>query len=243
MANKLGKSGERYVSKSQSEGVVAKVNAVMEHLSIAPHAIRDLDDDPGPVHMTPTGVLMLDHRLKGGIPPRSVCELFGESQGGKSWLAQKVMAYVTQHHGRALFADVEVGFNPFRAQEIGCILSQMSIYDNYTSGTQVLDAVSQFISKGEDIDPPFIEPQPFDLYVIDSIAVLPSDQQVKGEGSLGDRARMISKWQREILPALSRSVGPWRDVKSGSIKIGRELVPITAKELGEPLWTQIGDVV
>lgn len=243
MANKLGKASERYVSTTQSNEVVAKMNAVMEQLSIAPNAIRDLEDDPGPVHMTPTGVMMLDHRLRGGIPPRSVCELFGDSQGGKSWLAQKVMAYVTQHSGRALFADVEVGFNPFRAQEIGCILSNAAIYDNYEGGTEVLNAVTRMISTGERPDPPFIEPQPFHLYVIDSIAVLPSDQQLKGEGSIGDRSRMISKWQREVLPALSRSVGTWRASKSGSLKVGRNFVPIHAKDFGDPLWSQIGEVV
>jgi hypothetical protein len=244
MSNKLGKSSERYVSTSQSKEVVEKINAVMEQLSISPNAIRDLDDDPGPIQMTPTGVLTLDHRLKGGIPSRSVCELFGDSQGGKSWLAQKVMAYVTQHNQRALFADVEVGFNPFRAQEIGVILSNTSIYDNYMGGTEVLNAITKMISSGaKQATPPFIEAQPFDLYVIDSIAVLPSDQQLKGEGSMGDRSRMISKWQREILPALSRSVGTWRATKDENIKVGRTLVPISANGLGETLWKQIGDAV
>ena len=244
MATKLGKTSERYISTTQSNEVVEKINAVMDQFSIAPNAIRDLEDDPGPIQMTPTGVLMLDHRLKGGIPPRSVCELYGDSQGGKSWLAQKVMAYVTQHNRRALFADVEVGFNPFRAQEIGVVLSNTSIYDNYTGGTEVLNAVTKLISTGAKQEhPPFIEPQPFDLYVIDSIAVLPSDQQLKGEGSIGDRARMISKWQREILPALSRSVGTWKATKKDNIKVGRDIIPISEKSIGGSLWKQIGDVV
>ena len=244
MANKLGKASERYVSTHQSAGVVNKINDLMEKRGIMPNAIRDLDDEPDPIRMVPTGSVMLDYHLRGGIPPRSICELYGESQGGKSWLAQKVMATATQRYQRVLFMDVEVGFNPFRAQEIGVLLSYVSIFDSYAGGTQVLSTITDGISNGTyKTEPPFIEPQPWDLYVIDSIAVLPSDQQIKGEGSIGDRARMISKWQREILPALSRSVGTWRDKHVGTLQWGMNTIPISQKGFGDQLWKQIGDVV
>lgn len=240
MANKLGKASERYTSNHQASGVVEKINAMMEKHGIVQNAIRDLDDEPDPILMVPTGTLMLDHHLKGGIPPRSICEFYGESQGGKSWLAQKVMAVLTQRFQRALFVDAEVGFNPFRAQEIGVLLDYTSIFDSYVGGSDVLEMITDLISDS-DIKPeePFIQKQPYDLYVIDSIAVLPSDQQIKGDGSLGDRARMISKWQREILPALSRSVGTWHDTYKGSFRWGLNTVPITPKGFGEALWKQM----
>ncbi len=226
MAKKLGQASKkgRFVSDQQPEAINDMLSGFMEELHIQEGSIRDLSDAEK-IQMVPTNIMNLDAALKGGIPVRTMVELFGDSGGGKSWLAQKIAASITYEGGKCFFIDAELAFNPFRAQDVGLDLSLVTYWDGFDTGPQVLDMICKLLNDPE-WDRPYPQPKPYRVIVLDSIAVLPSQNDLEADMVMldpnsgkpkmkpGSKAKMMSEFQRKMAPAFSRSPGVWTETRS-----------------------------
>ena len=226
MAKKLGQSSQRFESKIQSPEVNKMMNDFMGDLGIQEGSIRDLSSDEEKLEMVPTKVQSLDVALKGGIPVRTIVELYGESGGGKSWLAQKIAASCTYEGHRCFFVDAELAFNPFRAQDIGMDLNLVTYFDGVDNGEQCMGMVSNLLNE-PGWDKSYNQPKPFRVIIIDSIAAMPTRSDMQADlvnandnknapkVRVASKATMMSQTLRKMQPSLAHSTGVY---DSGSVE-------------------------
>jgi len=225
MAKKLGQASSNFESSRQSQEVNNMLSEFMSQLGVQPGSIRDLSSDEEKLEMVPTGVQNLDIALKGGIPARTIVELYGESGGGKSWLAQKIASSVTYEGGRCFFIDAELAFNPFRAQDIGLDLDLVTYWDGFDNGEQVMEMISKLFNDPK-WDKPYNQPKPFSAIILDSIAVLPTRTDMEADlvGTEKDgpkvrvasKATMMSQTLKKMQPSFSHSPGVWVEEMSST---------------------------
>jgi RecA/RadA recombinase len=223
MARKLGQASANFVSNRQSPEVNNMMNDFMNQLGIQAGSIRDLSSDEEKLEMVPTGIQNLDVALKGGVPTRTIVELYGESGGGKSWLAQKIAAGVTYEGGRCFFIDAELAFNPFRAQDIGLDLDLVTYWDGFDNGEQVMEMISKLLDDPK-WDKPYNQPKPYSVIILDSIAVLPTRTDMEADLAgvekdgpkvrVASKATMMSQTLKKMQPSFSHSPGAWLEEMS-----------------------------
>ena len=223
MAKKLGQASANFVSNRQSVEVNNMMSDFMNQLGVQTGSIRDLSSDEEKLEMIQTGVQNLDVALKGGIPVRTIVELYGESGGGKSWLAQKMAASVTYEGGRCFFIDAELAFNPFRAQDIGLDLDLVTYWDGFDNGEQVMEMISKLFNDPK-WDKPYNQPKPFSAIILDSIAVLPTRTDMEADLAgvekdgpkvrVASKATMMSQTLKKMQPSFSHSPGTWMEEMS-----------------------------
>ncbi len=145
----------------------------------------------------PTGVPELNSALGiGGLPYGCIVEVFGQTGGGKTWFA-KMCACEAQKRGQTiLWCDVEGGFNPIRAQQLGLnLLDDTFVYIQGGSGEDIMDLIVKAIASDK-----------FHLIVADSVAAMSPRKELDGEISDTDQpglhARMMSKGLRKIRNAI-----------------------------------------
>ena len=218
MAKKLGQASALFESKVQSSEVTDMINDLMEKYGVQEGSIRDLSSDEEKLEMLPTHVPSLDVALKGGIPARTIVELYGESGGGKSWLAQKIAASATYEGWRTFFVDAELAFNPFRAQDIGMDLNLVTYFDGVDNGEQCMAMVSGLLNN-PNWDRSYNQPKPYKVIVIDSIAAMPTKSDMEADLVNADnrkdapkirvaaKATMMSQTLKKMQPSLAHSPG------------------------------------
>jgi len=126
------------------------------------------------VEVISTGVPALDLALGvGGLPKGRVVEIFGPPSGGKSTIAQQVIAEAQKAGGKAAYVDMEHSLDPSYAHALG-----VNIDDLYVSqpdyGEQALEIAQSYIRSRE-----------IDVVVIDSVASLVPRAEL--DGSVGDQ--------------------------------------------------------
>ena len=144
-----------------------------------------------------TGVLALDIALGvGGLPRGRVTEIYGPPGGGKSTIAQQVIAQAQLAGGLAAYVDAEHSLDPKYATALG-----VNINDLYVSqpdyGEQGLEIAQAFVRSNE-----------VDVVVIDSVASLVPKAEIDGEiGNqyMGLQARMMSQAMRMLTADVSKS--------------------------------------
>lgn len=68
--------------------------------------------------MIPTGITKLDKFLNGGIFPKSIFDIFGESASGKTQIALQITVNCISNNGYVLFHDIKGEFRPERILEM-----------------------------------------------------------------------------------------------------------------------------
>jgi DNA repair protein RadA len=120
-----------------------------EHIALAEAANKMSDGD-----FLPTGSSALDQLLGGGFHTGTSCEVYGESNSGKTQLAMQA-AMCAAHQGfRSLFIDTEGTFRPERIEEMALergwdswqVLRRIS-YLRAADSTQQVDAIRR-LAKG-----------------------------------------------------------------------------------------------
>ena len=176
------------------------LDTALEHIQkkYGKGAVMLLDDSNKlDIEAIPTGSISLDIATGiGGVPRGRVVELFGPESGGKTTLALHIAAEAQKAGGTVAFIDAEHALDPNYARRIGVDTKSLLI-SQPDSGEQALEICSELASSGA-----------LTLIVVDSVAALTPDAEIRGE--MGDthvalQARLMSQALRKITAVLGRT--------------------------------------
>ena len=163
-------------------------------------AVMDMSQKSiGPISGIATGSLGLDAALGGkGLPRGRVIELYGPESSGKSTLAMSVVSQAQKAGGFGVFIDAEHAFDPEYAQKLGISLDgDKFLLSQPSSGEEGLDICEQFVKS-----------RAVDVVVIDSVAALVPNAELKGEIGdtfVGVQARMMSQALRRLTAIIGKT--------------------------------------
>jgi recombination protein RecA len=144
-----------------------------------------------------TGALSLDIALGGrGLPRGRVIEIFGPEASGKTTVSLHCVANAQKQGGVAAFIDAEHALDPGWAKRIGVDLENLLV-SQPSSGEEALK-IAELLVKSNAVD----------IIVIDSVAALVPEAEVKGEigdTHVGLQARLMSQALRILTPTISRT--------------------------------------
>ena len=192
----------RKKSASPSQNRETAIKAALAEISKAhgDEAVMDMSQkDIGPIQGIATGSLSLDQALGGkGLPRGRVVELYGPESSGKSTLAMSVVAQAQKAGGFGVFIDAEHAFDPEYATNLGIDLSgDKFLLSQPSSGEEGLDICERFVKSNA-----------VDVVVIDSVAALVPNAELKGEigdSFVGVQARMMSQALRRLTTAIGKT--------------------------------------
>ena len=145
-------------------------------------AIMKLGDKPAvSVETIPTGALALDVAL--GV-------------GGKTTLAQHIVAECQKRGGIAAFVDAEHALDPEYARNLGVNVDELLISQPDT-GEQALDITEELVRSGA-----------VDVIVVDSVAALVPKAEIEGsmeDQQMGLQARLMSKALRKLTGIIGKT--------------------------------------
>jgi recombination protein RecA len=162
-------------------------------------AIMQLGEDHplSDIQGIPTGALSLDIALGGkGLPRGRVVEIFGPEASGKTTVALHTVANAQRLGGVAAFIDAEHALDPSWAKRLGVDLENLLV-SQPASGEEALK-IAEMLVKSNAVD----------IIVIDSVAALVPEAEVKGEigdTHVGLQARLMSQALRILTPTVSRT--------------------------------------
>lgn len=154
-------------------------------------------DERAPVEVVPTGSIALDVALGiGGLPRGRIIEIYGPESSGKTTLTLHAIANVQRAGGIAAFIDAEHALDPEYAKKLGVDIDQLLVSQPDT-GEQALEIADMLIRSGA-----------IDLVVIDSVAALVPEAEIKGEmgdSHVGLQARLMSQALRKLTGGLNQT--------------------------------------
>lgn len=192
----------RKKSASPSQNRATAIKAALDEISKAhgEEAVMDMSkQEMGPIQGIATGSLSLDLALGGkGLPRGRVIELYGPESSGKSTLAMSVVAQAQKAGGFGVFIDAEHAFDPEYATSLGIDLSgDKFLLSQPSSGEEGLDICERFVKSNA-----------VDVVVIDSVAALVPNAELKGEigdSFVGVQARMMSQALRRLTTSIGKT--------------------------------------
>jgi recombination protein RecA len=147
----------------------------------------------------------------GGVPRSRVTEIFGPEGGGKTTLAQHIVAEAQKLGGTAVYIDMEHAVDLAYMQACGVDTSAV-YFSQPDSGTDALNIVRKLVSSNT-----------VDLIVVDSVAALTSVAELDadaGDQFMGVQARMMSQNLKTIVPSLGLSKTALVFINQTRTKIG-----------------------
>ncbi|MEM9908113.1 MAG: recombinase RecA [Cyanobacteria bacterium P01_D01_bin.44] len=148
------------------------------------------------VETIPTGALVLDIALGGGLPKGRVIEIYGPESSGKTTLALHAIAEIQKQGGIAAFVDAEHALDPVYAKALGVDIENLLVSQPDT-GEMGLEIVDQLIRSAA-----------VDIIVVDSVAALTPRAEIEGEMGdthVGLQARLMSQALRKITGNIGKS--------------------------------------
>ena len=142
-----------------------------------------------------TGSVQLDLKIGiGGIPKGRITEMYGPEGCGKTTLALSIIAQSQKKGGIAVFIDAEHALNKKYASQIGVSMQDIIICQP-DCGEQGFQIADELIASGG-----------IDVVVIDSVAALVPQSEIRGE--MGDvtvaaHARLMSHGLRKLIASIS----------------------------------------
>ncbi|MBR6027246.1 MAG: recombinase RecA [Neisseriaceae bacterium] len=152
------------------------------------------DDD---LQVIPTGSLGLDLALGvGGLPRGRIVEIFGPESSGKTTLCLEAIAQCQKTGGTCAFIDAENAFDPIYAAKLGVKVEELLVSQPDT-GEQALEICDMLVRSGG-----------VDMVVIDSVAALVPEAEIKGEmgdSHVGLQARLMSQALRKLTGTIKKT--------------------------------------
>lgn len=150
------------------------------------------------VEVVSTGSLALDLALGiGGLARGRIVEFYGKESSGKTTFALTSLAECQKLGGVCAFVDAEHALDPNYAKKLGVKLEDL-LLSQPGSGEEALTIVEQLVCSNA-----------VDLIVVDSVAALVPQAELKGElektATIGEQARLMSRALRRITGAISRT--------------------------------------
>jgi recombination protein RecA len=144
-----------------------------------------------------TGSLAVDRALGVfGYPKGRIIEVYGPESSGKTTLALHAIAEAQKAGGYAAFIDAEHALDAQYAKRLGVNIDDL-ILSQPDTGEQALEIAEALIRSNA-----------VDLVVIDSVAALVPEAEIRGEmgdSHVGLQARLMSQAMRKLSGALSKS--------------------------------------
>ncbi|MGN7612172.1 recombinase RecA [Magnetococcales bacterium HHB-1] len=187
-------------SKPTNEDKKKALDAALNHIERqfgAGSIMRMGDRVAQDVAVVSSGSLGVDIALGiGGFPKGRIIEIFGAESSGKTTLALHTAAEIQKQGGIAAFIDAEHALDPVYARKLGVDVDQLLISQPDT-GEHALEIADTLVRSGA-----------VDMVVIDSVAALTPEAELKGE--MGDThvgllARLMSQALRKLTGSISRS--------------------------------------
>lgn len=149
------------------------------------------------IDVTSSGSILLDKALGiGGYPKGRIIEVFGPESSGKTTFALHAIAEAQKAGGYAAFIDAEHALDPTYAKALGVDIDNL-ILSQPDTGEQALEITEALIRSGA-----------IDIVVIDSVAALVPEAEIRGEmGSshVGLQARLMSQAMRKLSGVINKS--------------------------------------
>lgn len=144
-----------------------------------------------------TGSIALDAAVGiGGYPKGRIVEIYGPESSGKTTIALHAIAEAQKAGGYAAFIDAEHALDANYAKNLGVDIDNL-ILSQPDTGEQALEITEALIRSGA-----------VDVVVIDSVAALVPEAEIRGEmgdSHVGLQARLMSQAMRKLSGALSKS--------------------------------------
>ena len=144
-----------------------------------------------------SGSLSLDQALGVfGYPKGRIVEIYGPESSGKTTFALHAIAETQRAGGYAAFIDAEHALDAVYCKNLGVDIDQL-ILSQPDTGEQALEIAEALIRSGA-----------IDMVVIDSVAALVPEAEIRGEmgdSHVGLQARLMSQAMRKLSGALSKS--------------------------------------
>ncbi|MDD3712771.1 MAG: recombinase RecA [Candidatus Izemoplasmatales bacterium] len=131
-----------------------------------------------------------------GYPKGRIIEIYGPESSGKTTFALHAIAETQKAGGYAAFIDAEHALDAVYARNLGVDIDQL-ILSQPDTGEQALEIAEALIRSGA-----------IDMVVIDSVAALVPEAEIRGEmgdSHVGLQARLMSQAMRKLSGALSKS--------------------------------------
>ncbi|WEK82521.1 MAG: recombinase A [Candidatus Phytoplasma pruni] len=195
--SKIEKTKQEVTKNEKNKEVVEKTIKEIEQRFGKGSIMKLNSEQTDKIQVIPTGSLTLDIALSiGGFPKGRIIEIFGPESSGKTTLTLHAIAETQKQGGNVAFIDVENALDPNYAKAIGIDLDNF-IISQPDSGEKALDIVESLI-KSEN----------FSLIVVDSVAALVPEAELKGESGdsfMGLHARMMGQAMRKQSAIVSKT--------------------------------------
>jgi recombination protein RecA len=196
MSKKVAKENKSTLSPEKAKAVEAAVAQIEKNHGKG--AIMTLGKEAAEeIPVISTGCIQLDMALGvGGIPRGRIIEIFGPESSGKTTLTLHCIAEAQKAGGVAAFIDAEHAFDANYARKLGVDIDGLLV-SQPDSGEQALDICETLVRSSA-----------FDLIVIDSVAALVPEAEIKGEmgdSHMGLQARLMSQALRKLTGILNKS--------------------------------------
>lgn len=149
------------------------------------------------IQVISSGSLTLDLALGiGGLPRGRVVEIFGPESSGKTTLCLHVVAEAQKLGGTCAYIDAENALDMVYARKLGVKVDELLISQPDT-GEQALEITDMLMRSGG-----------VDVIVIDSVAALVPEAELKGEmgdSHMGLQARLMSQALRKLTANIKRT--------------------------------------
>ncbi|WP_186390718.1 recombinase RecA [Candidatus Phytoplasma pini] len=149
------------------------------------------------LEVIPTGSLALDIALEiGGFPKGRVVEIFGPESSGKTTLTLHAVAEAQKKGGYVAFIDLENALDAQYAKKIGVDINNF-IISQPDSAEKALDIVEMLIKS-----------RSVSLIVLDSVAALTPEAELRGESGdshMGLHARIMGQAMRKQSTIISKN--------------------------------------
>ncbi|MGE9276819.1 MAG: recombinase RecA [Candidatus Phytoplasma pruni] len=195
--SKIEKTKQEAKTNEENKEVIEKTIKEIEQRFGKGSIMKLNSEQTDKIQVIPTGSLTLDIALSiGGFPKGRIIEIFGPESSGKTTLTLHAIAEAQKQGGNVAFIDVENALDPNYAKAIGIDLDNF-IISQPDSGEKALDIVESLI-KSEN----------FSLIVVDSVAALVPEAELKGESGdsfMGLHARMMGQAMRKQSAIVSKT--------------------------------------
>ncbi len=161
-------------------------------------SIMLLGDNPDKqIEVISSGSIAIDKALGvGGYPKGRVVEIYGPESSGKTTFALHAVASAQKSGGYAAFIDAENALDPTYAKALGVDIENL-VLSQPDSGEQALEITLALIKSGV-----------IDIIVIDSVAALVPEAEIKGEmgdSHVGLQARLMSQAMRKLIGIINET--------------------------------------
>ncbi|WP_017192812.1 recombinase RecA [Italian clover phyllody phytoplasma] len=195
--SKIEKTKQEVKTNEENKEVIEKTIKEIEQRFGKGSIMKLNSEQTDKIQVIPTGSLTLDIALSiGGFPKGRIIEIFGPESSGKTTLTLHAIAEAQKQGGNVAFIDVENALDPNYAKAIGIDLDNF-IISQPDSGEKALDIVESLVKS-----------EIFSLIVVDSVAALVPEAELKGESGdsfMGLHARMMGQAMRKQSAIVSKT--------------------------------------